>query len=78
MRIATVHLLLDVDSDGAASDFCSETFRDMPYVVDWAHVKPAHDLTEETTAQYIQHSHYEEGDFLQSVKSLVCQWRHTN
>lgn len=37
MRIATVHLLIDVESDAQACDFLSETLSTMPYVVDWAH-----------------------------------------
>jgi hypothetical protein len=71
MRIATVHLLLDVDSDAEACDFCSETFADMPYVVDWAHVRPAHDpLNDESTAHYVQSGEYAEGDFLIAASSL--------
>lgn len=71
MRIATVHLLLDVDTDAEACDFCSETFRDMPYVADWAHVFPARTLDEKSTAHYAQLGDYQEGDFLQAATSLV-------
>jgi len=74
MRIATIHLLLDVDSDAEACDFCSETFADMPYVVDWAHVAPAQNpLVGESTAFYSQLGDYREGDFLAAADDLVVR-----
>ena len=62
MRIATVHLLIDVESDAQACDFLSETLSTMPYVVDWAY---AHRLwLGEITVSFDQEGEYEEGDFL--------------
>lgn len=72
MRIATIHLLLDVESDAEACDFCSETFGDMPYVVDWAHVYPAHDpLNGESTVSYQADGAYHEGKFLPAADAIV-------
>ena len=68
MRIVKVNLLLDVDSDAAASDFCSETFSGMPYVVDWARGDiPQNPMTEEYSTHYIQTGEYHEGDFLSAL-----------
>lgn len=72
MRIATVHLLLDVESDAEACDFLSETFGYMPYVVDWGHVNPASDpLHGESTGQYLTTGEYIEGDFIAAADALL-------
>jgi hypothetical protein len=47
LRIATVHLLLDCESDDEAADYLSETFRDMPGMVDWAHAYVGYNWTED-------------------------------
>lgn len=72
MRIATVHLVLDVESDDEACDFCSETFGNMPYVFDWGHARPivyGHPL-EEVTKPFLPRADYVEGDFLLALRGV--------
>ena len=84
MRIATVHILLDVTTDGEADDWCSETLTSLDHVVDWSHAHRQGDAffeppsqagasrkRSELTVYYTQSSKYGEGDFLWACPLLA-------
>lgn len=72
MRIVNVNLLLDVGTDAEASDFCSETFSEMPYVVDWSRGDiPANPMIDEYSIHYVQTGIYLEGDFLSVLEKTT-------
>jgi len=70
-RIATVHLLIDVEDDGSACDFLSETLGRMPFLLDWGYLNAPNNFLSEATANYLVAGEYQEGEFLSLADILA-------
>ena len=71
-RIITVHLLVGVGSDGEACNFASETFGNMPLVLDWgySHI-PQTTLEGEISHPYMITVDYYEGQFIDDMEEKL-------
>lgn len=66
MRLATVSMFIDIEDDGGACDYLSETLRELGlgFLFDWSHSRAAVARGDEATvAVEVDTERYEEGDF---------------